>query len=140
MSPIILAQSKDGAAKLEAEIRRLDLAAAEAIQKKDEAAIARFFTSDSVTNNPRNSLTKGSAGVIEAARTNIIDYFSFERNIESVQLFGNTAVVMGNEVVVFRDPDGKAGTTIRRRYSNIWMKRKKQWVIVARHANVICPN
>lgn len=133
-----IAQVSAKNAELEAEIRRLDLEAAKAIRDKDEKAIARFFTSDSVTNNPRNSLTRGSAGVIEAARTNVIDYYSFERNIESVQLFDDTAIVMGNEVVVFRNATGGAGETIRRRYTNIWMKRAKVWVIVARYANVIC--
>lgn len=124
---------------LESRIRRLDLGAAKAIQAKDEVAIARFFAKDSVTNNPRNGLTRGSAGVIEAARSNLIDYQSFERNIESVQLLGSTVVVMGNESVVFRGKDGLPGETIRRRYSNIWMKRGRDWVIVARHANIICP-
>lgn len=133
-----IAQVSAKNAELEAEIRRLDLEAAKAIRDKDEKAIARFFTSDSVTNNPRNGLTRGSAGVIEAARTNVIDYYSFERNIESVQLFDDTAIVMGNEVVVFRNATGGVGETIRRRYTNIWMKRAKVWVIVARHANVIC--
>ena len=123
---------------LEAKIRRLDLEAAKAIQAKDERAIKRFFTADSVTNNPRNGLTRGNAGVIEAASSNLIDYHSFERNIESVQLLGDTAIVMGNEVVVFRAKDGGPGETVRRRYTNIWMKRGKEWVIVARHANIVC--
>lgn len=124
---------------LESKIRRLDLDAAKAIQAKDEKAIARFFDKDSVTNNPRNGLTRGSLGVIRAARSNLIDYHSFERNIESVQLLGFTVVVMGNETVVFRGIDGVPGEIVRRRYSNIWMKRGRNWVIVARHANVICP-
>ena len=123
---------------LEATIRRLDLEAAKAIQEKDERAIKRFFTADSVTNNPRNGLTRGSAGVLEAARSNLIDYHSFERNIESVQLLGDTVIVMGNEVVVFRAKDAGPGETVHRRYTNIWMQRGKEWVIVARHANVIC--
>ena len=123
---------------LEAKIRRLELEAAKAIQAKDENAIKRFFTADSVTNDPRSGLTRGSSGVIEAARSNLIDYHSFERNIESVQLLGGTAIVMGNEVVVFRTDEGGRGETVRRRYTNIWMKRGKEWVIVARHANIIC--
>lgn len=124
--------------EVEAEIRRLDLEAARAIQQKDEKAIARYFTENSVTNNPRNGLTLGSKGVIEAARTNLIDYSSFDRIIESVQVLGNTAVVMGSETVVFRNTAFQAGATIRRRYTNVWMKTGKNWQIVARHANIIC--
>lgn len=115
-------------------LRDLDLKAAEAILKRDEKAIARFFTVDSIVNNPRNGLTHGSAGVIEAARTGVIDYKSFERNVESIQLLGNTAILMGSEIVVSNN-----GDKVLRRYTNIWMKRGREWKIVARHANIICP-
>jgi len=76
--------------------------------------------------------------VIEAATSNVIDYQSFERNIESVQLLGSTAVVMGKEIVVFRGTGVGPGETVCRRYSLIWMKRGRNWVIVARHANITC--
>jgi len=123
---------------LEAELRQLDLAAAKAVLEKDEKAIARYFTKDSVTNNPRNGLTIGSEGVIQAARANVINYHSFDRMIESVQVLGKTVVIMGNETVVMKAKDGSAGETIRRRYTNIWMKTGAGWRIVARHANIIC--
>lgn len=119
--------------KLKQTIRALDLKAAEAILKRDEKEIARYFSADSVTNNPRYSLTFGSSGVIEAARTGLIDYKSFERTVESIQLYGTAAVVMGSETVIWNN-----GDTVRRRYTNIWMKRGNVWQIVARHANVIC--
>lgn len=123
---------------LEAEIRRLDREAAKAILDKDEKLIERFFAKDSITNNPRNSLTFGSDGVIEAAQTNVINYYSFDRTIESLQLRGNVAIVMGSEKVVMKTSDGKPAQTVNRRYTNIWMKKNKVWRIVARHANVIC--
>jgi ketosteroid isomerase-like protein len=122
----------------EAELRVLDVAAAKAVLEKDEKAIARYFTKESVTNNPRNGLTRGSDGVIEAVRTNLVNYHSFTRALESVQVIGTTAVTMGNETVVMKGPDGGAGRTVQRRYTNVWMKRGKTWQIVARHANVIC--
>lgn len=123
---------------VEAELRRLDLAAAKAVLEKDEKAITRYFTKDSVTNNPRNGLTIGSDGIIQAARANVIDYRSFERVIESIQVLGNTVVIMGHETVVMNGNGGNAGETIRRRYTNVWMKTNSGWRIVARHANVIC--
>lgn len=123
---------------IENEIRRLDLAAARAILNKDEKLIARYFTPDSITNNPRNTQTRGSQGVIEAARTNLIDYLSFDRAIESVQVLGKTVIVMGSETIVMKSPTGEAGETIHRRYTNVWMKTGRQWRIVARHASIIC--
>ena len=119
--------------KVKETLRELDLKAAEAILKRDEKEIARYFTADSVTNNPRNSLTIGSDGVIEAARTGLIDYKSFERKVESIQILGNTAILMGSESVVWNN-----GRSVARRYTNVWMKRGKTWQIVARHANIIC--
>jgi ketosteroid isomerase-like protein len=130
--------ARSSSKNVEAELRQLDLAAAKAVLEKDEKAIARYFTKDSVTNNPRNALTIGSDGVIKAARANLIDYQSFERVIESIQLLGNTVVIMGNETVVMNGNGGNAGETIRRRYTNIWMKTGAGWRIVARHANIIC--
>jgi len=133
------AQTRGSSVKsVESELRQLDLAAAKAVLDKDEKAIARFFTKDSVTNNPRNGLTIGSRGVIEAARSNVINYRSFERVIESIQVLGKTAVIMGHETVVMVGNGGNAGAIIERRYTNIWMKNGNNWQIVARHANVIC--
>ena len=137
LAAVAVAQSSSEAA-LKERLRMLDQQAAEAILKRDEKQIARFFTEDSVINNPRNSLTQGNKGVIEAARTGVIDYYSFERLVESIQIHGNTAILMGSETVVWRDNDGKPGETVRRRYTNIWIKRGREWRIVARHANVIC--
>ncbi len=139
-SILIVGQTKSQTAKgkLEATLRKLDLEAALAIQEKDEARIAKFFTKESVTNNPRNSLTLGSTGVIEATRAGVINYHSFDRQIESVQILGNTVILMGNETVVMMGSDNGPGETIRRRYTNIWMKTGKNWQIVARHANIIC--
>jgi len=129
--------SGDSKQQVEKEVRILDAEAAKAVLDKNEAAIARFFADDSVTNNPRNSLTHGSSGVIEAARAGLINYYSFERVIESVQVLGNTVVIMGNEKVVMKDPAGGLGETVKRRYTNVWMKTDKNWQIVARHANII---
>lgn len=131
-------KSQPANSKLEATLRKLDLEAALAIQEKDEAGIAKFFTKESVTNNPRNGLTLGSAGVIEAARTGVINYHSLDRKIESVQILGKTAILMGSETVVMKGTDNRPGETIRRRYTNIWMKTGRDWQIVARHANIIC--
>lgn len=119
-------------------IKKLDLEAAKAVLDRDEKGIAKYFAANSVTNNPRNGLTVGSAGVIEAARSGIIDYFKFERAVESVQVLGNIAVTMGQETITMRNPMGGAGAIYLRRYTNVWMKTGSTWQIVARHASAIC--
>lgn len=121
----------------EATVRRLDLAEADAVLRGDFATIEKLWAKDMTVNNPFNQVVKSSMGRV---RTGAVTYTSFVRNIESVQVHGDTVFAMGNEVVV---PSGKspgAGSTIRRRYTNVWMKRDGEWLLTARHANVICPN
>lgn len=122
---------------VEATIRRLDLAEASAVLTADFDTVEKLWAPDMIVNNPFNQVVKASSGRV---RTGAVTYASFKRNIESIQIHDTTAIVMGNEIVV---PSGKsigAGTTIHRRYTNIWMKRDGQWLLTARHANVICAN
>ena len=122
---------------VEATIRQLDLAEASAVLTADIDTVEKLWAPDMIVNNPFNQVVKASSGRV---RTGAVTYASFTRNIESIQIHDTTAIVMGNEIVV---PSGKsigAGTTIHRRYTNIWMKRDGQWLLTARHANVICAN
>ena len=123
--------------ELEATIRRLDLAEADAVLRGDLATIDKLWAPDMIVNNPINQVVRSSRGRV---RTGAVTYASFVRNIEVIEVHGDTAIAMGNEVVV---PSGKspgAGTTIRRRYTDIWMNRDGEWRLTARHANVVCPN
>ncbi|MDH5833281.1 nuclear transport factor 2 family protein [Luteimonas kalidii] len=122
---------------VEGTVRRLDLAEAKAVLLADFDTVDKLWAQDMTVNNPFDQVVRSSGGGV---RTGAVTYSSFVRNIESIQVHGDTAIAMGNEVVM---PSGKsvgAGTTIRRRYTNIWMKRDGQWLLTARHANVICPN
>ena len=120
--------------ELEATIRRLDLAEADAVLRGDFAAIDKLWAPDMIVNNPINQVVRSSRGRV---RTGAVTYASFVRNIESIQVHGETAIAMGNEVVVPSDTSPGAGTTIRRRYTDIWMNRDGAWRLTARHANVI---
>jgi ketosteroid isomerase-like protein len=132
-----LALAADPNEAAEATVRRLDLAEADAVLRADFDAVEKLWARDMTVNNPFNQVVRSSGGRV---RTGAVTYASFVRNIESIQVHGDTVIAMGNEVVV---PSGKsvgAGTTIRRRYTNVWMKRDGEWLLTARHANVICPN
>jgi ketosteroid isomerase-like protein len=118
-------------------IRRLDLAEANAVLLGDFDTVDKLWAQDMTVNNPFNQVVKSSGGRV---RTGAVTYSSFVRNIESIQVHGDTAIAMGNEVVMPSGQSVGAGTTIRRRYTNIWMKRDGQWLLTARHANVICQN
>jgi ketosteroid isomerase-like protein len=128
-------QGRDAA--VEATVRRLDLAEAEAVLRADFDTVEKLWAQDMTVNNPFNQVVLSRSGRV---RTGAITYASFVRSIESVQIHGDTVITMGNEVVVPSGKSAGAGTTIRRRYTNIWMKRGGQWLLTARHANVICPS
>ncbi len=129
------AMAADSNETVEQTIRKLDLAEASAVLQADFDTVEKLWAPQMTVNNPFNQVVKASRGRV---RTGAVTYSSFTRNIESIQIHGTTAIVMGNEVVV---PSGKsvgAGTTIHRRYTNVWIKHDDTWLLTARHANVIC--
>ena len=120
---------------IEKEITKLDLAHADAILRGDLTALDKLWTQDFRVNNPFNEIDKA-----DRIRTGAVTYSSFLREPESILIHGDTVIVMGRETAVPKGTSPDAGKTIRRRYTNIWMKRKGQWRLVARHASVICQN
>jgi ketosteroid isomerase-like protein len=126
-------QSTQQKAAIEQQIRRLDVAHADAVLRGDLAALDKLWTEDFRVNNPFNEIDKA-----DRIRTGAVTYSSFVRVPESVLIHGDTVIVMGSETVVPKGNSTDAGKTIKRRYTNIWMKRKGQWRLVARHASVIC--
>jgi len=124
----------------DAEIRKIDLAEAEAILRNDAPAAAAFYDEDIVVNNPRYTVTNGKQALMALIKNGSIHYTSFVREIEKIRFQGDMAIVMGKETV---KPDGNtpgAGQTLLRRYTNIWMKKNGKWLLIARHANIICSN
>jgi ketosteroid isomerase-like protein len=118
---------------VEQEIRKLELAHADAVLSGDLAALDKLWTKDFKVNNPFNEIDKA-----DRIRTGAVTYSSFVREVESVQVHGNMVIVMGRETVIPKGNSPDAGNTINRRYTNIWMKRNGKWRLIARHASVIC--
>ncbi|WP_159440639.1 nuclear transport factor 2 family protein [Mucilaginibacter sp. OK098] len=128
------AQSAKEKKSIEAEVRKLDLAQADANFKGDTAAINSFWPDDFIINNQFNQVDGG-----ERIRKGIVTYSSFIRNIEVVRVHGNTVIVMGNETVVPKGTSPDAGKTWHRRYTDVWMNVKGKWWMVARHAHTVPP-
>ena len=89
-----------------------------------------------MVNAPLNAVFIG--GQVELVTAGIISYSSFIRSIEHVMVLKDVVITMGSETVIPSGFDPMAGQTIQRRYSNIWIKEKGNWVLKARHANNIC--
>lgn len=134
------AQSLKRDEALEAEIRRLDLAHADAILRRDVAALGKLIAEDATTNHPTNKIVREREGIFELIRGGVINYSSFVREPEAFLFYKDMVVVMGHETI---EPAGSApgaGRTVRRRYTNVWMKHKGRWVLSVRHAHIVCQN
>jgi ketosteroid isomerase-like protein len=122
---------------VEGEIKRLEQAEVKAVLAKDTVTLARLWDKDYVVNNPENKIVLANADpvdrpVLKRPRT------SFTRDVEHIAVTGDIAISMGSETVVPAGDLPDAGKTVKRRYTNIWMKKDGGWRLVARHANAIC--
>lgn len=121
---------------IEAEIKNLEQAEVKALQDKDTNTIKKLWDKDYIVNNPESKIVLAKPNPLDRPviqKTKV----SFTREVEKILINGDIAISMGNETVVPADGSNQ-GQTIRRRYTNIWMKKDGSWKLVARHANIIC--
>lgn len=130
----VFAQDQD----TESEIRKLEQREVMAVLQKDTATLLTLWDEDFTVNAPDNKINFAGKStvdrpVLQRPRT------SFTRDIEHIIIRGNTVFSMGSETVVSPDEKSNSQQIVKRRYTNIWMKKDGSWKLVARHANVICP-
>ena len=130
------AQTADAA--LEGQIRQLDLAHAEAIFKGDAATLDKLMDDDITVNHPTNRIVKEKKELLDLIGQGVIRYDAFERRPEKFLFFDDMVVVMGDETVVPAKGAPNEGKSLRRRYTNAWMKRDGRWRLMFRHANNVC--
>ena len=126
--------------KAEAEIRKLEQAVITAILTSDTNMLKELWAPEFLVNNPRNSISINREAVLLTHKAGMINYSSFERVIEQIQFQKNIVITMGQETFISRTdiPGAKAGQLYKRRFTNIWKKKKGSWQQVARHASIIC--
>ena len=132
------ATPQQGDAQAVGEIKRRYEYREKILLARDFAALERFYPADHIVTNPYNRLVDKTF-VMERIRADVISYASFERHFDLFRIYGDTAVVVGSEKVVpatdAKRPD--AGQTIRRRFTEVWVRREGTWQVVARHASNI---
>ncbi len=121
---------------MEREIRSLEERARRAILKGDLAELDRLWSGGFVVNAPDSRL-KTKSQVLDEVRRGEIIYSSFERAVEHVGVRDGVAISMGSETVVSGGKGPDAGSTIRRRYTHVWVKEGEAWRIGARHASIV---
>ncbi len=135
-----LAQAQSQA-KTETKIREREQTVVTAILNGDTTMLKQVWAPEFLVNNPRNDISGNLNAVLQVQKAGMINYSSFERIIEQMQFQKNMVITMGYETFVSRNdiPGAKAGQTYKRRFTNIWLKKKGKWQQVARHASIICP-
>ena len=135
------AQSAESDGSVEGQIRKLEQQDAQAVLSGDFATMERTWADDFTVNSPRNRITRGKTDVLKLIRAgNIGTYAMFVREVESVTVHQDVAVVMGMEVVKRTSTAAPTDSVVRRRYMNVWTRRDGKWLLSARQANVVCEN
>ena len=129
------AQPRD---RVEETIRQLNAQEVEALLRNDVKALEALWSKYFVVTNPFNKFVNKQQ-VIGMVKTGVLAFASYDRKIEYVQIYGDTAVVAGSETVVWAGKMPNAGKTSHLRFTGVWMKQNGRWLQVARHANIFEP-
>ena len=124
---------------LEDQIRKLDMAHAEAILKGDKAALQELLPDDHTVNHPTNRIVQEKTELLKLIDDGMIRYARFERRPEEFLFYRDLVVVMGDETVVPAPGAPNEGKVLRRRYTNAWMQQDGKWRLAFRHANNVGP-
>ena len=136
-----VAMAQDRSAN-EEQVRSLDDQERIAALKRDIPALERLWSEQFTVNAPNNQVVVGRRAVLDTfVRAGVINFSTFERQVEFIRSDGDFVIIMGLETVepVSDAPSAGlvAGRTIRRRFTNVWKKEGATWRLLARHANVI---
>ena len=110
--------------------------------ERDVPALERLWSDQFVVNAPNNQVVVGKRAVLDTfVGAGVINFSSFERQIEFVRHDGDLVFIMGLETVrPLADAPAAglvAGQAIQRRFTNIWKREGNTWRLFARHANVM---
>ena len=131
-----MSQPSSNSNPAEEEIRRLNVEEHEAFLHKDLKTLARLWSDDFVVTNPFNKFVNKQQ-VLGMVESGFLAITSYDRQIEYLRFYGDTAIVAGSETVVWGGKMPNAGKTEHLRFTGIWMKQGGRWQQVARHANIV---
>lgn len=123
--------------KIEKEIREMEEKRASALLKKDTAALLKIYSPDYAVNRPIGILSTRDKS-IERIVADSLSFISYKFEMEKIILKNGLVITMGNETVQPMGKNRDAGKTLQRRYTHIWSKENGNWVLIVRHANILC--
>lgn len=121
---------------IDEEVRRLNMREVEALLRNDVKTLKSIWSDDFVVTNPFNKFIN-KAQVVGMTESGTLAFSSYDRQIEYVRVYGDTAVVVGNETVVWGGKLPTVGQTSQLRFTSVWTKQGGRWQQVARHANIV---
>jgi hypothetical protein len=134
-------KAQSAAETAEAEIRKLEAEQINFLMNGELAKMKENWAPNYTVNNPFNVVQDAATGPIQ---TGSLTYHKFERDIEKVLVHDDVVIVMGSELVFPKTaPKGSSHDTdqpIKRRFTNVWMRKDGKWLMIARHASNICSN
>ena len=107
-----------------------------------DVTLERLWSEQLTVNAPNNQVVVGRRAVLDTfVHAGVINFATFEREIEFIRADGAFVFIMGLETVKPRSDAPSAGLvagrTITRRFTNVWKNEQGTWRLFARHANVI---
>ena len=113
----------------EQHVRALDDQERIAALARDVPSLERLWSEHLTVNAPNNQVVAGGRAVLDTfIRAGVINFATFEREIEFIRADGAFVIIMGLETVKpLSDAPGAglvAGRTIKRRFTNIWKKKR----------------
>jgi ketosteroid isomerase-like protein len=123
-------------------VRALDDRERLAALARDVPRLEQLWSEQLVVNAPNNRVAAGKQALLDMfVHSGVINFSTFERQIEFVRVDGPYVFLMGLETLVPKTDAPAAGLVAgqvtRRRFTNIWKKEGGTWRLFARHANVI---
>lgn len=122
--------------RAEEEVRQLNAEEVQAFLHKDSTALAGLWSDDFVVTNPLNKFVNKQQ-VLGMVESGFLVITSYDRQIEYLRFYGDTAIVAGSETVTWGGKMPNAGKTEHLRFTGIWMKQGGRWQEIARHANIV---
>lgn len=125
-----------GENQTELDIRQLNTEEVAAFLHKDVPALARLWSADFVVTNPLNRFVNKQV-VLGMVTSGMLQFGAYDRQIEYLHVYGDTAIVAGSETVLWAGSMPASGKTQHLRFTAVWMRQDGRWQQVARHANVV---
>jgi len=136
VAAVLVSGRTDKDPRVEEQIRRLNAQEVEALLRNDVKTLERIWSDDLVVTNPLNKFVNKQQ-VVGLIVSGTLAFTSYDRQIEYVRVYRDTAVVAGSETVVWAGKMPNAGKTSHLRFTAVWMRQNGRWQQVARHANIM---